>query len=279
VVGAGHGGNFLIDALKEIIIDHIKFRRQLIKLARTDVIKTYRGTAFGWAWAIIKPAVTIFVFWFGFTFGIRSGRPINGYPFFYWMLAGFIPWFYMSNTLTAGAGSIRKYRYLVTRIKYPVDTIPTFVSMSQLFVNICLQLVMILIFILYGDKPTIYYLELPFYNLLMFMFFTAWSLFSAMLSAMSQDFLNLVKAVTTALFWMSGIMYDVNSIEQDLLKRIMLFNPVTICVNGFRNVLIYHRWFWQTPDEMRKYFIVLGIMCVLAVWAYSKLKEDIPDVL
>ena len=30
----------------------------------------------------------------------------------------------------------------------------------------------------------------------------------------------------------------------------------------------------KTPDEMRKYFIVLGIMCVLAVWAYSKLKED-----
>ena len=47
--------------LKQIIKDHIDYRQQILKLAKSDLIKTYRGSALGWSWAIIKPIVTIFV--------------------------------------------------------------------------------------------------------------------------------------------------------------------------------------------------------------------------
>ncbi len=40
--------------------------------------------------------------------------------------------------------------------------------------------------------------------LLMFLFFTTWGLFASVLSAMSRDFLNLVKSLTTALFLVVG---------------------------------------------------------------------------
>lgn len=265
--------------LKEILRDHITFRGQLFKLAKSDVIKMYRGAAFGWAWAVIKPAVQIFVFWFAFTVGLRVGKPQNGYPYFLWLIAGYVPWFYMRDTLNRGAGSIRKYKYLVKQIKYPVDTIPTFVSMSNMYMSLVLQIVMIIIFWALGFPPNIYYLEIPLFVLMMFVFFTAWSLFSGMLSAISKDFLNLVKAVVPALFWMSGIMYNVREIHSHILQEILLYNPVTICANGYRNALIYHKWFWETPVEMRNYLIVTVIMIVLAVWSYYRLKKDIPDVL
>ena len=45
-------------------------------------------------------------------------------------------------------------------------------------------------------------------------------LFSSMLSAMSKDFLNLVKSFTTAIFWLSGIMWDVNRIHTEWLSII-----------------------------------------------------------
>lgn len=268
-----------MNTLSEILSDHFKFRKQLFKLAKSDIVKTYRGAALGWAWAIIKPAVTIFVFWFAFSIGVRHGKPVDGYPFFLWLIAGFTPWFYMRDTLQGGASSIRKYKYLVQRIKYPVDTIPTFVSMSNMVSNIFLQLLMIAIFIGKGYMPTIYYLQLIFYIFIMFMFFTAWSLFAAMLSAMSNDFLNLVKAFVPALFWLSGIIYDATKIHQVWIKDILLFNPVTIIANGYRNTFIYHRWFWEVPGEMRNFLIVFVIMVILAVWAYKKLIKEIPDVL
>ena len=53
-----------INILKTILKEHWEYRQQLVKLAKADLIKTYRGAALGWSWAIIKPAVTIFVYWF-----------------------------------------------------------------------------------------------------------------------------------------------------------------------------------------------------------------------
>ena len=125
-----------MDTFFELIRDHVRYRSQLFKLAKSDVIKKYRGAALGWSWAIIKPGTTLFVYWFAFAIGIRKGRMIDGYPFFLWMIAGFIPWFYIRDCLNVGSGAIRKYKYLVKKIKYPVGTIPTFVSLSNFYVNI-----------------------------------------------------------------------------------------------------------------------------------------------
>lgn len=266
-------------ALKEIVKEHIEYKEQIIKLAKADIIKTYNGAALGWMWAIIKPAITIAVFYFAFSIGLRAGKPENGYPYFLWLIAGMIPWFYMRDTITSGANSIRKYRYLVTKIKYPISTIPTFVNISQFVVNICLSLIMFVIFMAYGKIPDIYWMQLPFYMLLMFLFFNSWALFAGMLSALSKDFLNLVKSVTTALFWMSGIMYNVNSIDIPLIKTILLFNPITIIANGFRDSLIYKEWFWENTIELRNFAIMYILMTLLSLWAYKKLKKDIPDVL
>ncbi len=230
-------------------------------------------------WALIRPAILIFVFWFAFTVGLRSGNDVEGYPFFLWLIAGMIPWFYMRDMITGGAGSIRRYKFLVTKIKFPTSTIPSFVSMGLLAVHGGLLLIMIAIFIGFGYMPTIYYLQLPFYVLLMFLFFTAWGLFSGVVSSISRDFLNLVKSLTQALFWMSGILYDANSIDYEWIRNILLFNPITIIVNGYRNVFIYHRWFWEDPQQLLNFAIVYIVMAVLAVWAYRKLKKEIPDVL
>ena len=268
-----------METLKEILKSHYDYRKQLIKLAKSDIIKTYKGAALGWSWAIIRPAIQIFVFWFAFSFGLRNGQPVEGYPFFLWLIAGMAPWFYMRDMIQGGASSLRRYTYLITKIKYPVSTIPTFVSMSLLMVHIGLLVIVILIFIAFGYMPDIYYLQLPFYILLMFLFFTAWGLFAGVLSAMSRDFLNLVKALTTALFWVSGVIYDANSVHVEWIRQVLLFNPVTLIANGYRNCFIYKQWFWETPGEMRNYLIVYVVMILLAIWAYKKLHKDIPDVL
>lgn len=265
--------------VKKILKEHIDYRKQIFKLAKADIIKTYKGAALGWSWAIIRPAITIFVFWFAFSIGLRSGKPVEGYPFFLWLIAGMVPWFYMRDMVSGGASSMRRYKYLITKIKYPICTIPTFVSLSFFAVHIGLLLIMFCIFAGFGYLPDIYMLQLPFYMLLMFLFFSAWGLFSGVLGAMSRDFLNLVKALTTALFWMSGILYDAGGIDQTWIKNILLFNPITLVANGYRNCFIYKRWFWENPQELINFTIVYLVMCILAVWVYRKLRKDIPDVL
>ena len=266
-------------ALREIIDEHIQFKSQIFKLAKSDLHKTYSGAALGWSWAVVQPMVTIFVFWFGFTVGLRTGKPIEGYPYFLWLVAGFLPWFYMSDCLTGGANCIRKYKYLVTKMKFPISVIPTYFNLSHLFVHFVLLGITVLVFALFGYMPDIYMLQIPLYMLMMFVFFIIWSLFSGLLSCISKDFLNLVKAGARAIFWLSGIIFNVDTIHIPWIKVLLKFNPITVVASGYRNTFIYKKWFFETPIDMYCYLITLSVFILLALWAFKKLRKEIPDVL
>lgn len=268
-----------MNALKEIVNEHILFKKQIFKLAKSDLVKTYSGAALGWAWAVVQPMVTIFVFWFGFTVGLRSGKPIEGYPYFLWLVAGFLPWFYMSDCLTGGANSIRKYKYLVTKMKFPISVIPTYFNLSHLFVHCILLLITIVVYACFGYFPDKYLLQIPIYMLMMFTFFVVWSLFAGLLSCISTDFLNLIKSGTRAIFWLSGIIFNVDKIHIGWVKVLLKFNPITVVASGYRNTFIYKRWFFETPLDMCCYMITLVITVLLALWAFKKLRKEIPDVL
>lgn len=265
--------------IKDIIREHVLYKDQIVMLAKSDLIKTYRGAALGWAWAIIKPLITLFVFWFAFSVGLRSGKPVAGYPFFLWLVAGFLPWFYMQEMITGGAGCIRKYNQLVTKMKFPVSIIPTFVNLSHLITNIALTFITIVLFMCFGHFPDKYMLQIPLYMVMMVIFFTIWSLFAGMMSAISKDFQNLVAAMSTAIFWMSGIVYNVDTIPSRTLRILLKFNPVTVVATGYRRAFIYKKWFWQDRVSIFCYCFTLTVFILAALWAYKKLRKEIPDVL
>ena len=263
----------------QILRDHLRYRRQIFKLAKADLSKTYRGSALGWSWAIIKPSVTIFVYWFAFSIGLRAGKDVNGYPFFLWLIAGLVPWFYMGDMITGGTNCIRRYSYLVTKMKFPVSTIPTFVSLANMMMNILLLAIVIVIFCLFGYQLDIYMLQLPFYVVLSFIFFTLWGLFASFIGAISKDFVNLVKSFMTAILWLSGILWNPDTIKISWQKKIINLNPITYLVNGFRNCLVNKVWFWEQPKRLLYFVIITLVLFAAALWSYKKLRKTIADVL
>jgi teichoic acid transport system permease protein len=265
--------------LTEIIHEHKEYRRQIFQLAAADLLKTYRGSALGWMWAIIKPSVTIFVYWFAFAIGLRASSTVNNFPFSLWLISGILPWFYISEMLTQGSTTLKRYDYLVTKIRFPVSTISTFVSLSKLYVHIALAMLVVVIFIAFGYPVDIYFLQLPLYMAAMFLFFTVWSLFAAPLSAISKDFSNVVSSFVMALFWMSGVMWDINTIRSPWLVRLLMFNPVTFIATGYRNVFIYKRWFFEDRFALLAFAISLLAMTALSLFTYHRLRRDIADVL
>ena len=265
--------------LSGIIKDHIIWRKQLFKLAKSDIIKTYSGSALGWAWALIKPAIYIFICWFVFQIGLKVSRGPEGYPYVMWLMAGIMPWFFMEEMITQGMESFKAYSYLVTKMKFPVATIPTFVGISHFIIHFGIIILLTIIYLMYGYIPDIFFLQLPLYMVLMFAFFVNWALFSALLGALSQDFINLINSFTVAIFWLSGIFFDVRGMENPVIKTLLLFNPVTFVIEGYRDVFIYKVWIWERPQSIAGYLVMLTIMVASATWAYKKLYREIPDVL
>lgn len=265
--------------IKKIIKDHVEYRKQILKLAKSDLIRTYKGASLGWAWAIIRPTIMIVTYYAAFSFGLRVGKPIGGVSFFLWLIAGIAPWFYISAMYTGGAYCIRKYSYLVTKIRYPVSTIPTVVNLSQMITHIAVVLIVMVIYIIGGKMPDVYWLQLPFYTLLMFLLSTAWSLLAGIVSTINKDIAQLIRASTMVLFWMSAILYDASRVNNVIFKKVLAINPITYIVDGYRNVFVYKVWFWERWAELRNFGIAYVVMVLLALYAYKKLVKEIPDVL
>ena len=240
----------MLDTIRTIIIEHVRYREQIIMLAKSDLVKTYRGAALGWAWAVVKPMVTLFVFWFAFSVGLRAGKPVEGYPYFLWLVAGMLPWFFMQELITGGAGCIRKYSHLVTKMRFPVSIIPTYFNLSHLFTHLILLVITIVLFMFFGFFPDIYYLQIPIYMVMMLIFFVVWSLLAGLLSSIHS--------------W---------------VRLILKFNPVTVISSGYRKAFIYKKWFFEDGVELCCYLTTLIVFTLAALWAYRKLRKEIPDVL
>lgn len=263
----------------EILKEHLSFRKQLVQLARADVARQHKGAALGWLWELVKPTIMIAVYWFAFTYGIRNGGEVMGHPFALFLVVGIVPWFYMSSMLTGGAGAIRKYKYLVTKMKFPVSTIPTFVNVSRLLTHLAMMAIVLIVLLFNGYKFDVYILQFPLYLILMFFFFNAWSLFSSVIVAFSKDFMNLIKSTTRVLFWISGILYSVDEIHVDWIRDIMRINPITFFVEGYRNTFLYGRWFYEDWKALIVFAIVMIVMVIASVIVYRKLRKQLVDVL
>ena len=270
----------------ENLREHWLNRTQVARLSVADLKKTYHGAALGWSWAVIKPVFTIFIYWFAIDIGLRSGKPVGDYPYILWLMAGIIPWFFMNEALTGGTECIRRYSYLVTKMKFPVMTIPTFTNLSKLFVHVCLIAAEIIVFWCAGYPPTVYMLQIPIYMLLMFLFFNAWALFAGMVSAIGKDFSNLVRSLTVGVFWLSGIIWNVDNLigpnstpGKQFLYKLMMLNPVTFICYGYRNAFLNHTWIWDQPKRLLYFLCWYVLLALLSLWAYRKLYKEVPDVL
>ena len=209
------------------------------------------------------------------------------------MLVGFIPWFFMQESILLGSRSILLNRQFVTKVSFPVSTIMTFTHVARLYVHLLLTALMYLYITFVGGTvklpgqeavtggvaPSIYNLQFFFYMPLMFAFFLALTWSTAPMSAFSRDFENMIISLMGGIFWLTGIVYDTYGIDNDILRRIMLFNPMTFFANGYRNTFIYHRWFWEYPNEFYIFLIEFAVIIALGIFNYNRLRKRLPDVL
>ncbi len=271
-----------------ILKEHKGFGKQIFMLAKDELIKTYKGAVIGPLWAFVKPAFTIFVYWFAFSAGIKALRdvPVNlggaepfTTDFFTFMLIGIIPWFFIQDSITQGAKTLRTNRQFITKVKFPVSTILTYTALSRLFVHLLLVAAMY-IYVLFAVGPSIYNLQFFLYCPIMFLFFVALTWSTAPMSAFSKDFESLIVSVMSGIFWLSGIMYDSYGFDKNpIIDKLMLLNPINFFVNGYRNCFLYNRPFYAYKTELIIFVIEFIAVFALGIFNYNRLRKKLPDVL
>ncbi|MBF7096147.1 ABC transporter permease [Alkalibacter mobilis] len=249
-----------------------------VEMSLKELNKRYSGAALGAFWALVKPLLFIGVYWFAVSVGIRGGKDINEHPYILYLVAGIIPWFFISETLVYAGKSLRNNKHLVTKMVYPVSTIPTFSVLSQLYVHLVMTFIVVVIFALAGQAPNLYYLQLLYYSFAMFVFMTVLSWTTSALIVVSRDFEHLIKSVTQMLFWLTPIIWHIGNVT-GVLKLVVMANPINYFVSGYRDSLLNQRWFY---DNLGYTFYFWGVTITLALvgaFLFGKLKDEFADIL
>jgi lipopolysaccharide transport system permease protein len=99
-----------------------RYRELLGILAWRDVKVRYKQTVLGAAWAVLQPLANMLVF--TLFFRRLAGDNPSGVPYPLFAFAGFLPWFFFSNAVTAAAQSVVGNQSLVTKVYFPRLLIP-----------------------------------------------------------------------------------------------------------------------------------------------------------
>lgn len=265
--------------MRDIIRDNWEWRAQIWRLAITELQKQIRGAVLGWLWLVATPCVYIGVFWFALQVGLRTASPVHGTPYVIWIAIGIIPWFFMSDMISSGCNVYRRYSYLVNRLRFPIAVISSFYAAAQFVIFLLSMVVVLIAMVLMGVSIKIYAVQILPLSLVMYLFWTTWSMLTSPLSALSKDFYNLLKALSTPIFWLSGVIFDFSNIHSTWLQWFMAFNPVTFFVTSYRAALCDHYWVWDKPRMVFPFFATFLLMGLLTGYVQRRLKTEISDVL
>ncbi len=264
--------------------DLFKNRILLGKMARNDLRNRFAGSYFGTIWAFIQPIVTILVYYFVFGVALRGGSASDdGTPFVLFLVVGIIPWLYFQEGLSNSTSSFLEYSYLVKKVVFDIDILPTVKILSATVIHCFFILFVLIMLACYGYYPTVYDLQLLYYALCMFLLILAIAYITSSVAVFFRDMIQIVGIVLQIGVWLTPIMWQDSMLDGYSWGRaaqiILKINPVYYIVNGYRNSLLYQKWFFEEP-RWTIYFWVFLIACFFfGNWVFERLRVHFADVL
>src|SRR5215469_5080289 len=141
-----------------------EYRELLYFFVWRDIKVRYKQTALGAAWAVLQPLLSMLMFtlFFGKLVHIPSeGLP---YPIFYY--SALLPWTYFASALQTGTTTIVGNQHMITKVYFPRLVLPISAVLSGL-VDFTISFVMLVVLLLYyGIRPTAIVVFLPAFLLL-----------------------------------------------------------------------------------------------------------------
>lgn len=266
-----------VESIKLILSEHRENFKQIFSMAKNDLKKEYSGTALSYLWAVIKNLIYVFSYWFAMAIGLKSAKETE-YPYMVWLVAGLTAWFLIRDTLAPAAKSIRKNKYLVTKVIYPISTIPTFKVISSFISNLMFLIVLLIVAIINDITPTIYWIQILYYQFAAIILLIGISLLTSALVVISRDIEMIINSSVFLIFWFSPILYPVDNLH-GIVSTIAKLNPFYYIIEGFRSSILYKTWFFY-DIKLTIYFwsITLAIL-LLGVFVHGKLRNQFVDIL
>jgi lipopolysaccharide transport system permease protein/teichoic acid transport system permease protein len=130
----------------------------------------------------------------------------------------------------------------------------------------------------YGYRPTLYWLQLPYYLLATLVLVLGITWLTSAVVVFVRDLGQLVAMVVQFGFWLTPVFWSVAMLPERFQGLVQL-NPVYYLVEGYRDSLIHQQWFWQKPGLTVQFWLVTLVLLAAGALVFRKLRPHFADVI
>jgi ABC-2 type transport system permease protein len=223
-------------------LELIEARPVLYALVKRELKSRYRGSIFGFAWALGRPISMLLVFYFFVGKILGASRSIDYFALYIFISLMF--WNLIAESVTSGANSIVQNNGLIQKIAFPREILPI-AAVLIASVNTLIQIpVVILGYLIFGVWPTLsqIWLAIPMLLILIILALSLAILLSA-LNVYIRDVQPLTELSITLLMYASPIIYSwtfvhdelIDSVGSSKLFDIYISNPIAVVITGLQD--------------------------------------------
>jgi ABC-2 type transport system permease protein len=245
----------------------------LYLIAVTEFKKTYFGTFLGYLWSLARPLLLFAVLVTVFTQVFHLGH-VPHYPVL--LLMNIVLYGFFQEATMGAVGSVVSQESIVRKTQFPRLVIPLSVVLTALF-NLALNLVVVLVFLLgFGVEPRWTWLLFPIILLMLLVITVAVSMIVSSLYPRFRDIAIIWAVFTTALFYVTPILYSVDNVTgHPTLRHLIQLNPLAPIFELARKWIVDP----NAPGPAQaagSYLALLApaaiylTICVLSVWIFNR---------
>ncbi|MGE0440796.1 MAG: ABC transporter permease [Gemmatimonadales bacterium] len=206
------------------------YRELLIFLARRDVTIRYRQTAFGAAWAVLQPLITMLIFTTLFTRVVSVQTYGLPAPVFYY--SALLPWIYFSGALRSSSISLVVNAQIIRKVYFPRLILPASAALVGLVDLAVGFVVMLLLLGYYGMLSWHLVLWVPLTVLVALFVFGAGCLLAA-INVKYRDVGHALPFLIQIWLFVTPIIYSSNSVPARY-RLLVWLNPMAGYIEAFR---------------------------------------------
>jgi len=244
----------------------------LLALTQKEIKARYKNAVLGFLWIFINPLVQMLVIGFVFSLIFRFG--IKNYYLF--LFTGLLPWNFFSLSLTKATPRIVWDRNLIKKSNFPREVIPLSMVLSHFF-HFCISWLILIVFLLFTNQWEFF--SLPSIGnqlsaiLLLLIFTCGFSLLTSSLDVFYRDINFIVQAIILIWFYITPIIYPLQSIPSAYLP-IFYLNPLS----GIFTILQQPFLAQQFPlPVLIGQISLIGIITISGIYVFKKQSRYFTD--
>jgi lipopolysaccharide transport system permease protein len=217
----------------------VAYRDLFYFLVQRDVKVLYKQTVLGFAWAVIRPLLSMVIF--TFIFGSLAQVDSDGVPYALFNYVALVPWLYFSTSMSDSASSLVGNAGMLTKVYFPRLVFPltaVFAKLVDFFIALAITGLLMFWF---RATPTWDILFLPVLVLLLMLTAAGIGMWLAALAVQYRDIKHALPFLSQILMYAAPVVWPVSLISERFGQTARLLYglyPLAGVIEGFRSALL-----------------------------------------